>query len=662
MKEELDPPMLVRDVASGAFAWANTAFLDHTGLDAHAVAEKPFAEWLDPDGRAALDAILQRGHEGRFGALHRTCSGTPLPLEVTAKPTDEGWMICGRLRSEHDVLDAYTEEFDHGTVAGTLETIARIVEDQNPGYRCSILLEHDAHFARGAGPSLPEDYNAAIDGEPIGPAVGSCGTAIYWNTPVIVEDIQANPLWERFAELAEKAGVASCWSHPFTNSAGKVLGALALYGPRPEAPTPEQLEGLRAAARMTGLAVERGRVEEDLRLQQEREAELEEQLRQAAKMEALGVLAGGVAHDFNNLLTTISGNAELALLRLPPDHEVRERLDRIVATSQRAAEFCTQMLAYAGRETISVDRLEFNALVLEVKDLAHVALSKKTRLVYSLRREPIYVDADENQLLQVVLSLVTNAAEAIGDAEGRIEVTTDVVHRDEASLRRIAPDLALPAGPYLRLVVVDDGEGMDDQTRARIFDPFFTTKFTGRGLGLAAVRGIVRRHDGAIRVESEPGRGTRFEILLPAAEGAPPVEAAGAAPSNVRATGRVLVVDDEDGPRQFFRLALEEAGFAVVEAVDGDDALRVFRRESGDLDCVLLDLSMPKRGGHEVFEEIRSLREDLPVVLISGYGEQDILDRLDGAPVACVLKKPIRLAQLVETIRTVTVGGGDGTD
>lgn len=659
MNEDLDRPMVIRGLEAGATVWVNAAFRRSTGLASGDLAGKAFADWIDAPGREALEAILRSGQEGRFWTGHAVREGAPLTLEVTARHTPEGWTVCGRFHPDDGILDAYAEEFDRGTVAGTLETIARIVEDQNPGYRCSILLKNRDRFARGAGPSLPEEYNAAIDGEEIGPAVGSCGTAIYWNAPVIVEDIQADPLWRQFAEIAENAGVAACWSHPFTNSAGEVLGALALYAPRPEAPTEEQLSGLRAAARMTGLAVERGRVEEALREQRRREAELEEQLRQAAKMEALGVLAGGLAHDFNNLLTTISGNAELALLDLPSEHEVREYLDRIVLTSQRAGDFCSQMLAYAGRGAIRTRRIEVNALLLEVRDLAHVALTKKTSLVFSLHEQPVHVEADENQLLQVALSLVTNAAEAIGEGEGRILVSTRVVELDAAAMSQMYFDASLRPGRFLRLTVADDGSGMDDETLARIFDPFFTTKFTGRGLGLAAVTGILRRHGGAIRVESEPGRGSTFEVFLPAVAAPEPegAEVQKGAEPRPRA-GRVLVVDDEDGPREVFRLALEGGGFSVVEAVDGEDAVRVFAREGGNLDCVLLDLSMPRLSGHEVLQEIRRIRGDVPVVLISGYNEESILDRLDGAPIAAVLRKPVALSVLVETIRNAATPCG----
>ncbi len=647
----IDRPMLIRGPEAGSFLRINRMFGEATGLCATDLAAKPFVEWIEPGDRPVVEGLLGSQTPRTVRARHRVRDGGSVPLEISVSPSPEGTRILARCLADEDVFGVYGVEFDEGTVTGTLETIARIVEDQNPGYRCSILLKDADRFARGAGPSLPEAYNAAIDGEAIGPSVGSCGTAIYWNVPVVVEDIQADPLWSALAPLAAEAGVAACWSHPFTDSSGEVLGALALYAPEPAAPTATQLEGLRAAARMTGLAVERGRVEEALREKQKREAELEEQLRQAAKMEAIGVLAGGVAHDFNNLLTTISGNAELALARLPEGHPARDMLDRIVVTSQRAGEFCSQMLTYAGRGVIARRRVELSRILYELSDLAHAALSKKAVLEYSLHSDPIFVEADENQLLQVMLSLITNAAEAIGDEQGRVEVSTQLCEYDAESLLRLAPDLQLPAGRYVRVTVRDTGQGIDSETLTRIFDPFFTTKFAGRGLGLASVTGIVRKHNGAITVDSEVGVGTTFELLLPTVEA--PSDASPVVDRDAGGKGaarQILVVDDEDGPRRVFRLMLEDSGFDVVEAVDGEDALRVFGNDPHGIDCVLLDLSMPRLRGDEVLREMRRVREDIPVVLISGFSEQEILDRLNGASNVRTLQKPVTTDVLVAAV------------
>jgi CheY-like chemotaxis protein/two-component sensor histidine kinase len=320
------------------------------------------------------------------------------------------------------------------------------------------------------------------------------------------------------------------------------------------------------------------------------------------------------------------------------------------------------MLAYAGRGSMRTGEIELSSLLSELSDLANAALSKKAVLSYALHPEPICLQADENQILQVALNLVTNAAEAIGAGEGTIEVSTGVENIDRETLQRLAPDSGLQPGRYARLTVRDDGQGMDAATRARIFDPFFTTKFTGRGLGLAAVTGIVRRHEGFLEVKSTPGLGTTIRVYLPAFEECRPrSDATGDHDSSISPESiHVLVVDDEEGPRQVFRLLLEGGGCRVTEAVDGEDAIRVFQEARDAFDCVLLDQSMPRLGGHEVFQRIRGLRPGIPVVLVSGFSEEETFGRLGGAPLARALQKPIPGERLIATVREV-IAEGAGT-
>ena len=651
-----DPPLIVRASGPQGFVRANPSFRERVGYEDDELAAEGFLEWLAPRDRDTAAALIGAG-EGSCRVNHKTRSGEWIPLEVQVSRENGETMLLGRCAVASGTFPAVGDEDEHDvTVKSTLTTIARIIEAQNPGYRCSILLVAEGRFVSGAGPSLPEEYNAAIDGYAIGPAVGSCGTAIYWNVPIIVEDIQADPLWAPFAELASKAGVGACWSHPFTSSQGRVLGALAFYAPEPRTPTPEQLSRLKAAARLTGLAVERGRAEEALREQRRREQELEEQLRQAAKMEALGVLAGGIAHDFNNILAIMRGNAELAMTLLPPSTKIAPMLSDIVNASQRAGSLCSQMLAYAGRGLVTSSRFEIGVLLLEMRDLIQSALSKKATLeLRTLNDEPIVVEGDENQLLQVVMNLVTNAAEALEEQAGTITVISEVVRCDEATLQKLAPQEQLAAGEYARITVRDTGKGMDPKTMERIFDPFFTTKFTGRGLGLAAVRGIVRRHSGAIQLESVLDEGTTFRVLLPLAAGAVDAEdPAASAPSLTSPRSCVLVVDDEDDLRRVYRRLLEFSGYEVLEASDGEKALELFRQDPQRIDCVLLDLSMPKLSGDETRKELHALRPELPIVIMSGFSEQELLWRFEGGNLAGALKKPIASARLLETIRRAT--------
>ena len=653
MDQPADAPMIVRAAGEDGFIRVNAAFRAKVGFSDTELAEKPFLHWIDQGDHALLRATLEDG-QGCCRASHRTRCGDLLPLEIQITAQEQGAVVLGRCADTSNPSELVSEGVDEATVLGTLATIAQIVEEQNPGYKCSILLVADGRFVSGAGPSLPDDYNAAIDGYAIGPTVGSCGTAIYWNVPIIVEDIQTDPLWINFAELAKTAGVAACWSYPFTSRSGRVLGALALYAPEPRAPTVEQLSRLKAAARMTGLAVERGLVEEALREKRLRELELEDQLRQASKREALGVLAGGVAHDFNNVLSAILGNAEIALELLPDDAEAAEMMRDIVSASHRAGNFCKQMLAYAGRSTLKPSRTEVGALLSELSDLAQAALSKKASLEYSIHDEPIFVEGDENQLLQVITNLITNAAEAIGDNEGRIVVGAELAHYDADTLSRLDPQADLPGGEYVRLTVADTGCGMNAETVARIFDPFFTTKFTGRGLGLAAVKGTVCAHRGVIQIESKLGEGSTFTVLLPTTDGPERDESMPESPVLDVSRKRVLVVDDEAGLRAVFCRRLKHSGFDVVEAADGQEAVDIFCKDPGSIDCVLLDLKMPKRSGDEVYQDLRALREDVSIVLMSGFTEQEVLTRFDGAKLAGTLQKPFPGKDLIATIRNAT--------
>jgi len=642
--------MIVRAQSAGGFIRANSAFREKVGFSDTELAAKPLLDWIDPEDHAVVSATLESG-EGSCRANHRMRCGDLFPLLIQTTKQDQEAIVLGRCTATVEHTEFKQEVIDESKVSGTLHTIARIIEEQLPGYKCSILLVADGRFVRGAGPSLPDDYNAAVDGYAIGPTVGSCGTAIYWNVPVVVEDIQADPLWANLAELAKGAGVAACWSHPFTSRNGKVLGALALYSPVPRAPTHEQMNLLQAAARMTGLAVERGRAEEALRAKRKRELELEGQLRQAAKMEALGVLAGGVAHDFNNVLATILGNAELALEILPPDHEIKNMLVEIVEASQRAGNFCQQMLAYSGNSKVSTSQLELGALLPELSSLVQAALSKKAKLVYALHDRPIFLEGDENQLLQVFMNLVINAADALGNDEGRIEVGTEIAHYDVDTLHHIAPQDDLPAGEYVRLTVSDTGCGIDASKMDRIFDPFFTTKTAGRGLGLAAVKGIVVAHRGVIQIESEPGEGTTFTVLLPtiaSPECESPVSEIH--PANTLRK-RVLVVDDDHNLRAIICRWLKHSGFDVLEAADGQQAINTFCQDPESIDCVLLDLSMPKLSGDEVHREMKTVREGVPIILMSGYAERDILDRFEGTELAGILQKPVPASDIVAAVR-----------
>lgn len=274
-----------------------------------------------------------------------------------------------------------------------------------------------------------------------------------------------------------------------------------------------------------------------------------------------------------------------------------------------------------------MSRIDLATLFPQLNSLVRTSLSKKVSLEYELHKEPIDVDVDENQMLQMIMNLVTNAAEALGNEEGRIVRAAEVGPYDKKELESLDPAADLPAGDYARLTVTDDGSGMDAETAFRIFDPFFTTKFTGRGLGLAAVQGIISRRRGVIQLETEPGNGTTFSILLPTIAEPHPAnpESESAAPEG-DSRKRVLVVDDDHALRRALVKRFQPSGFDVIDASDDKEAVDIFSENSGSIDCVLLDVSMPKLGGEEVCKRLGAIRETVPIVVMSGFNEAEVLE------------------------------------
>ena len=310
------------------------------------------------------------------------------------------------------------------------------------------------------------------------------------------------------------------------------------------------------------------------------------------------------------------------------------------------------MLAYSGKGRFVVERLDLSGLVPEMCELARVSMSKKIALGLALQRDLPAVEADRGQIQQIVMNLVLNAAEAIGDRGGTISVSTGVQDVEPRDLLRHPEAGELRIGKYVRFEVRDDGCGMDAATKARIFDPFFSTKFTGRGLGLAAVAGIVRGHQGAIVVNSVPGQGSCFAVLLPAARctaaAAPPVSAAA---GELRGSGTVLVVDDEPVVRTMAKKALELYGYEVLVAEGGPAAIDIANRHAGEIAAVVLDLSMPGMGGEETLPELRKIRPAARVVISSGYSEAEAMRFFHDQQVSGFIQKPYTPAGLARRLK-----------
>jgi two-component system cell cycle sensor histidine kinase/response regulator CckA len=377
----------------------------------------------------------------------------------------------------------------------------------------------------------------------------------------------------------------------------------------------------------------------------------------AQKLESLGVLAGGVAHDFNNLLGSILADSELLLADLPEGSPAHEGINRINGVAIRAAEIVRELMTFAGQENPSFEPVDVSSLVREMLELLKVSISKRAVLSIELAEGLPPVLANASQLRQIVMNLITNASEALGQGSGVIAVSSDLVV--------IGPDVTersdLTEGEYVRLKVSDTGCGMTREIQDKIFDPFFTTKFTGRGLGLAAVQGIVRSHRGAIQLTSAPGAGTRFEVLLPRSQGVPeplpvpPPEPVGRVAS---LTGTVLMVDDEEMLRVAVSRMLRKKGFSVIEAGDGHTALDLFRAKAAEIGVILLDMTLPGLSGRKLFEELRRIRPDVRVILTTAYSKEMAANAVGSPQAWGFIRKPYHIADLITMLQSAQASNG----
>jgi two-component system, cell cycle sensor histidine kinase and response regulator CckA len=399
----------------------------------------------------------------------------------------------------------------------------------------------------------------------------------------------------------------------------------------------------------------RGRLEDLVRQRTEELEAAHTQLLHAQKLESLGLLAGGIAHDFNNLLAVVLGRAELTMSLLEAEHPARAHLSVVEETALEARMLTKQLLGYAGRGKFMVQVASLNELVESMAQLLRASVSKAITLHFELGSEAAAIEVDVTQLRQVLLNLVTNAAEAIGDGAGQVTVRTRIAEADESLLRRASVQHGFLPGRYACLEVEDTGCGMDERVRGKLFDPFFTTKFSGRGLGLAAVLGIVTSHQGTILVHSRPGEGSRFTVLLPLSQHTPDALPAARPPTlppppAPPQPGTILVVDDEEPVRTVTAEVLKAFDYRVYTADGGREAVNVYRAHMDEIDIVLLDLTMPHMNGEETLRALQAVNAHVKVVLMTGYTEDEVRLRFVRGDLSGFLTKPFVRDELITAV------------
>ena len=410
----------------------------------------------------------------------------------------------------------------------------------------------------------------------------------------------------------------------------------------------ESLESL-VRERTAELVEKNARIVEEVIERQRAEAEA----LNMQKLDSLRVLAGGIAHDLNNLMVAVLGNAGLALSELPSDSPARRYVADIEKATEKVTNFSKQILSFTSKAAVKREPVLLNVAVRETAHFLTASISRNAEIGYSISEDLPAIMAEPQNMQQVVMNLVINASDAIGESKGSIKVSTGAMLADRGYLDSLHPS-GLPEGGYAYIEVSDTGCGMSPETRSRIFEPFYTTKFTGRGLGLSAVYGIVTAHGGAVGVQSGEGRGTTFRVLLPLpAEKVEPVAVAPAPEGVWSGEGLILVVDDERPSLMMAKMVLENAGYSVLTAGDGAEAVEIFRNNAGSVSAVVMDLIMPHVRGDAAAMEMRNIRADIDILLLSGYHEIDLSGLSGGPGKTELLGKPYRITQLLEATKNI---------
>ena len=599
--------------------------------------------WLAPQTKAGLPAWAWRSGVAVLAALALSIAVAVVFRRKVRQATAEIRELNEGLQRELSERHRVEEQIFHvagGVSAATGETfLHELVKHLAGATEADVAFIGECFSAEGqarvrtlsafAGDAPVANFEYLESGTP-------CERAIRGEICLFPSDVQeAFPSCTLLQDLQAQSYVGA----PLMDSHGQPMGVLAVLHRAPLDSPAEVASLLRIFSARAAAELERRNTEGARAL-------LERQMQHAQKLESLGVLAGGIAHDFNNLLTAMLGHMNVAQMKLAPESPALPHLESLERIIHRAADLTRQMLAYSGKGRFVVRPYDLNHVVQEVTHLLEVSISKKIALRFHLAPSLPQVEADAAQIQQVIMNLVTNAADAIGDAEGTIRLSTAALQVDRAYLDQVFHGQDLAPGTYVTLEVSDTGCGMTPEVLARIFEPFFTTKISGRGLGLSATVGILKGHRAGLRIYSEPGRGTTFKLLFPATETRREPESIQVAIPILVRKATVLLVDDEDMILESAAAVLESIGLTVVTAGDGREALDTLQRMDGKVDVVLMDLTMPHMDGREAFHHIRRLQPHLPVILSSGYNEQESIQDFMGRGLTAFLQKPYTLRTL----------------
>jgi signal transduction histidine kinase/ABC-type amino acid transport substrate-binding protein/ActR/RegA family two-component response regulator len=635
----------------------------------------------DAEVLRALDSYLREGKPNQDSGYHRALKRWLTPQLKTGLPPWVHWVgfgITAALALAVLVAMAFKRQVAHATaeirglneglekeLAGRLrreEQILHMASGVSGSYGETFFHELVRHLAQatgadvafvgeiipGEGSRMVRTLAVCIDHAPARtleyPLAGTpCERAFKGEFCVIPQAVQ-----EQFSQpgFLKDLGAQGYIGAPLVDSQNAILGHLAVLRRTPIEAPGEALSLLRIFSARAAAELERRKSEAARQV-------LERQMQHAQKLESLGVLAGGIAHDFNNLLTAMLGHLNVAQAKLAPESPAHPNLESLERVIHRAADLTRQMLAYSGKGRFVVRPYDLNHVVQEVTHLLEVSIPKKIALRFDLAPNLPPVEADAAQIQQVIMNLVTNAADAIGNHEGTIRLTTGSTQLDRTYLDQVFQGQDLRPGAYVTLEVSDTGCGMAPKVLERIFEPFFTTKVAGRGLGLSATMGILKGHRAGMRIYSEPGHGTTFKLLFPTGEAGPAEQATPPATIVLPRKATILLVDDEEMIRDAATAALESLGLTVITAENGLQAVEAVQRPDLTVDLVLMDLTMPQMDGREAFQAIHRSHPNLPVILCSGYNEQESIQAFTGRGLAAFLQKPYTLRVLEQTIQEV---------